>query len=287
MNKIAIIGANGQLGTDIFNTLKSDYEAIPLLHKDIEISEKTSVYTCLDEYQPHIVINTAAIIDLNKCELEPEKAFSVNSLGPRNLSFWCKENKSLLIQISTDYVFDGKKGSPYVENDCRNALNVYGISKLAGEYFVESILEQYIIIRTSGLYGLKPCRGKSSGNFVEMFLNLIKNKYKLDFNGHEICSPTFTEHVAKQMKILIDRVEIGVFHITNEGFCSWFEFAEEILKLTKSKTKLYKRSKQKSPSKINRPEYSVLENKRLTELKIKIMPHWKEALGEYLNKRSN
>jgi dTDP-4-dehydrorhamnose reductase len=285
MKKIAIIGATGQLGSDIYLCFKESYNVFPLFHEDIEITQLDSVDSCLNNIHPNIIINTAAYHDLNDCENYPEKAFLINSIGPQNLSIWCKANDCLLVHISTDYVFDGEKNKPYNEIDCPRPLNTYGITKLAGEFYISSILEKNIIIRTAGLYGKHPCRGKPSKNFVEMFLELIENKEIVEFGGEEICTPTFTENLAEQIKFLLETNEFGIFHATSEGACSWFEFGEEIINQTNSTTKLVKRTKSKSTSTIIRPKCSVLENKRLNTLGINIMPFWKEALGEYLTKR--
>ena len=285
MEKIAIIGANGQLGSDIYLSLKENYKIFPLFHKDIEITQLDSINSCLSKIHPDIIINTAAYHDLNTCEKHPKKAFLVNGIGSRNLSVWCKGNDCMLVHISTDYVFDGQKSKPYIENDRTRPLNTYGITKLAGELYISSILEKYIIIRATGLYGLHPCRGKSPKNFVEMFLELIENKKTVEFGGEEICTPTFTENIAEQIKIIIKTNEFGIFHATSEGFCSWFEFGEEIIKQMKSKTKLIKSEKKESASNIIRPKYTVLENRHLNGLGINRMLDWKVALSEYLSKR--
>ena len=285
MEKIAIIGANGQLGSDVYLSLKDNYKIFPLLHKDIEITQRDSSNSCLSKIHPDIIVNTAAFHDLNACEKYPEKAFLVNGIGPRNLSIWCKENDCILVHISTDYVFDGEKNKPYLENDCTRPLNTYGITKLVGEFYISSILERNIIIRTTGLYGTHVCRGKSSKNFVEKFLELIENKEIVEFGGQEICTPTFTENLAEQIKIIIKTNEFGIFHATSEGSCSWFEFGKEIIKQMKSKTKLIKRERKESASDIIRPKYTVLENKYLNDLGINKMLDWKVALSEYLKRR--
>jgi dTDP-4-dehydrorhamnose reductase len=285
--KIAIIGANGQLGSDIFLSLNDEYEVFALTHEDIEIIEEKSIDSCLNKIKPEILINTAAYNDLKKCEEDPEKAFLVNSIGSKNLSVWCRNKNCQLVHISTDYVFDGKKNKPYTENDQAFPLSTYGITKLSGEHYISSILNKYKIIRTGGLYGVHPCRGKSSKNFVEMFLDLIKNKDVLEFGGAEICTPTFTVNVANQIKSLIEKKIYGIFHITNVGSCSWFEFGEQIIREINSSTKLIKRKKEKEKNyeTILRPMYSVLENKKLNEHNLNLMPHWKEALKTYLNKK--
>jgi len=285
--KIALIGANGQLGSDIYPVLKEDHIVAPLTHKDIEITQPDSVHGCMGKINPDIIVNTAAFLDLNKCEENPEKAFLVNGIGPRNLSLWCKKNNCLLVHISTDYVFNGKKNQPYTEDDCPRPLNTYGLTKFAGELYISSILENFIIIRTAGLYGTHPCRGKSSNNFVEMFLKLIRDREVVEFGGKEVCSPTFTEDLARQLNLIIQTNKTGVFHVTSQGSCSWFEFGQEIIKKTNSRTRLIKRKTKNETTKVIRPMYTILENKRLNNLGINIMPHWKKALGVYLSKRSH
>jgi dTDP-4-dehydrorhamnose reductase len=285
IEKMAIIGVNGQLGSDIYLRLKENYNVIPLLHQDIEITQLDSIDLCFKKKHPDIIINTAALHDLTNCEKYPEKAYLVNGIGPRNLSIWCKANGCILVHISTDYVFDGQKNEPYIEEDCPWPLNTYGITKLTGEFYISSILENYIIIRTTGLYGTHPCRGKTSKNFVEMFLELIRNKETVEFGGEEISTPTFTENLAEQIQHIIEANDFGIFHATSEGFCSWFEFGEEIIKQTHSKTKLVKRKREKVTSNIIRPKFTVLENKRLKEVGINMLPDWKRALSEYLSKR--
>ncbi|MEA3255574.1 MAG: sugar nucleotide-binding protein, partial [Candidatus Altiarchaeota archaeon] len=143
---------------------------------------------------------------------------------------------------------------------------------------------KHIIIRTCGLYGTHPCRGKSSNNFVEMFLELIRDKGVVEFGGEEICTPTSTKNLAEQIKRIIETKDLGIFHATNEGFCSWFEFGEEIIKQTNPGTKLIKRERNKKQSGIIRPAYSVLENKHLNDLGINVMKDWRTSLRNYLNK---
>ncbi len=285
--KVVVIGANGQLGSDICSIFKKKHEIIELLQSDIEITEISSIENALAPYKGEIIINTAAYHDLKKCEENPSTAFAVNATGTRDLARWCLKNDSILIHVSTDYVFDGKKREPYVETDVAKPLNTYGISKLAGERYIEAILEKYVIIRVSGLYGINPCIGKPGKNFVEMFIDLIDGKDTQEFGGQEWLTPTSTKNIAEQLLLLIESGEYGIFHVTNEGKCSWFEFGEEIIKQIDSSTILIHRKEEPviDPLAIKRPKYSVLENKRLKDLGINIMPHWKSALKEYLQLR--
>lgn len=287
--RVVVIGANGQLGSDICSSFKKKYEVIELLQSDIEVTDNNSIKEVLEPYKGDLIINTAAYHDLKKCEENPALSFAVNAIACRDLSYWCLKHNSILIHVSTDYVFDGKKEQPYIESDEAKPINTYGISKLAGEHHIEAILNKYIIIRVSGLYGIHPCIGKPGKNFVEMFIDLIKNKETQDFGGLERLTPTYTKNIADQLIKIVESDEFGIFHVTNEGECSWFEFGEEIIRQIESPTILTHRREEteKDIYEIKRPLYSVLEKKRLNELSINFMPHWKDALKEYLKSRKN
>jgi dTDP-4-dehydrorhamnose reductase len=280
-DKVAIIGANGQLGTDLNAVLQNSYETIPLTHNNIEVSDKQSVNKILDEYSPDVVVNTAAIHDLEECEKRPEESSLVNGLGQRYLSEWCELNDSKPIYISTDYVFDGQQQKPYTEHDCAKPVNTYGLTKLMGEYFTSITSTSCNIIRTSGLYGTTPCRGKDSHNFVEMFIDLVKEKDRIKFGGSEVTSPTFTVNLANQIDKIIKSDIDGIFHAVSRGETSWFDFGKEIINQLDFCVTMEKRT---TPfeEEISRPQYSVLKNKRLQEHEIEEMKHWKENLSNYL-----
>jgi dTDP-4-dehydrorhamnose reductase len=283
--KIAVIGANGQLGTDLCRAFgASGEEVVALNHDDIEVSDRTSVADALSKAQAEVVVNTSAMHNVPQCEEEPEKTFHVNAIGARNLAQVCNELDALLVQISTDYVFDGKKGKPYVEGDRPLPLNVYGNSKLAGEHFIQSLSNNYFILRVSGLYGTHPCRAKGL-NFVELMLKLAKEREEVRVVDDEVLTPTFTEDIADQLvKLLHGTDRYGLYHATAEGSCSWYEFAREIFSISESSVALHKASPGEFPVKVRRPDYSVLENKALKELNLNRMPHWKEGLKKYFNR---
>lgn len=281
--KIAVIGANGQLGSDLVSALKGD-EIIPLTHSDVEVSDFNSVSEMFKKYKPQIVINTAAFHNVPECEKDDLKAFIINGLGPKFLSQNCVTHNCILLHISTDYVFDGKKSTPYLEDDSPNPLNVYGISKLTGEYYIKSMMEKYFIIRTSGLYGINKCRAKG-GNFVDNILNLSKQQKELKVVGDQFSTPTYTLDLANQINELIKTDSYGLFHITNQGFCSWYEFAKAVLEFLNIKANLTQINQNEFYSTVKRPRYSVLENGRLNSLGINRMRHWREALENYLQER--
>src|SRR5208282_197145 len=174
---IAVIGSNGQLGSDVVRVLVHQGEDVySLTHADIEVSSLESVADCLRSKRPEIVINTAAMHHVENCEQEPGKAYAVNAVGPRNLATVARDLGAVLMHVSTDYVFDGRKGSPYVEEDNPLPLNAYGITKLAGEHYVRATAPKHFVIRTSGLYGKSPCRAKGGLNFIELMLKLAKER---------------------------------------------------------------------------------------------------------------
>jgi len=281
--KVAVIGANGQLGTDVCKMfMEKGDEVVMLTHDHIDIADMGSVETVLGGILADAVVNTAAMHHVEKCETDPVSSYLVNGIGARNLSEVCNKTSSLLVHISTDYVFDGKKNAPYVETDIPMPLNVYGNTKLSGEYFVQSVCKQFYILRISGIYGKNPCRAKGL-NFVALMLKLAKERDEVRVVDDEIVSPTFTRDIAAQIhRMMHADAAYGLYHVTSEGACSWYAFAKEIFAISKSSVRLNKANPDEFPMKVNRPKYSVLENKFLKEQGLNVMPDWKEALASYL-----
>lgn len=285
--RILIIGANGQLGSDllkIFST--SSEEVIPLTHRDIEICDHKQTRRILTSYSPDVVINTAAYHRTDECEENIQKAFQVNTFAVRNLAIVCKDVGSILIHFSTDYVFGGDKRVPYVEEDLPNPLNVYGASKLVGEYFVRNIWAKHFIIRTSGLYGVAGSSGKG-GNFVELMLKLAKEQRPIKVVNDQTLSPTYTRELAAKVAELIRTEEYGLYHITNNGECSWYEFAKAIFELCGLSPELSPVTSKEFRAKALRPKYSVLDNLKLRKLNLDNMRHWRDALKEYLSEKGH
>ncbi|MGA9134953.1 MAG: dTDP-4-dehydrorhamnose reductase [Candidatus Sulfotelmatobacter sp.] len=284
--KIAVIGANGQLGMDAVNTFSSNGDEVTgLTHSDVELSNIDSVSTCLREMHPRVIVNTAAMHHVENCEREPEKAFEVNGLGARNLALVARDISATLIHVSTDYVFDGAKGNPYEETDAPNPLNVYGNTKLCGEYFVRSTVEKHFVLRTSAIYGRSPCRAKGGLNFIELMLKLARERGKVRVVDSEFVTPTSTAELARQMVKLSDSDAYGLYHATAEGSCSWHEFAREIFAMTGTKVNLEVAGPNEFPAKVPRPKYSVLENCGLKNQKINIFKPWQDGVREYLSSR--
>jgi dTDP-4-dehydrorhamnose reductase len=281
--KIAVIGANGQLGTDVIQAFAGNGDEIcALTHSDIEISSVDSVMRTLVALAPRLIVNTAAMHHVESCEREPERAFAINALGPRNLALAARELDATLMQVSTDYVFDGAQNSPYTEADAPMPLNVYGNTKLAGEYFVRSTTRNHFVIRTSGLYGKKLCRGKGGLNFVDLMLKLAQERTEVRVVDDETVSPTFTEQLAHQIIVLCQSDSYGLYHATSEGSCSWYEFAREIFAITNTRVNLRVASPNDFPAKVLRPRYSVLENRALKLRGLNTFKPWQDGLRQYL-----
>ena len=283
--KICIIGSNGQLGSDLYQTLK-EHDLIPLTHSDIEIAEEKACIDSLKYLRPDVIINTAAFHNVPLCEKEPQNALKTNFSGVMNLAKAAELLHAELIHYSTDYVFDGLKKEPYIETDLPNPLNLYGLSKLAGEHAIRIYCSRYKILRIGGIYGKVPCRAKNHTNFVTVMLKLGKEKKEIDVVSDEFLSPTNTMDIARQTVLLLKSPENGIFHVSNKGFCSWFEFAVEIFKLCHMQIKVNPVLSATRPSEIKRPSWSVMENRRLKELGIHVMRDWKEALSEHFKNSS-
>jgi len=286
--KVAVIGGNGQLGSDVVAAFAAAGDSVESLsHADIELAELESVSGVLRKLRPEVIVNTAAMHHVDKCEQDPARAYAVNGIGSRNLAHAANEVSALLVHVSTDYVFDGNKRTPYEETDPPLPLNVYGNTKLAGEYYVRSIAQRHQVLRTSGIYGKEPCRAKGGLNFVEMMLKLARERGRVRVVDDEFVSPTFTAEIAGQIVALSRSNLNGLFHGTAEGSCSWFEFAREIFALTGTKVVLEAAAPGEFPAKVPRPKYSVLENKALKSHGLNRFRPWQEGLRSYLDVRKS
>jgi dTDP-4-dehydrorhamnose reductase len=281
--RIAVIGADGQLGSDVLCAFaRHGDEVCPMTHSEIEITDIDSVSRTLRETKPDVVVNTAAMHHVEKCEEQPERAYAVNALGARNLALVTRDAGSVLMHVSTDYVFDGRQGTPYEEQDAPQPLNVYGNSKLAGEYFVRSATEKHFVLRTSALYGKSACRAKGGRNFIQLMLKLARERDEIRVVDSEVVSPTSTAELAQQLVALSRCDCYGLYHATAEGSCSWFEFARAIFSLTNTADKLKVAGPNEFPAKVPRPKYSVLENKALKSHGLNRFGSWQDGLRAYL-----
>ncbi|OGN96591.1 MAG: dTDP-4-dehydrorhamnose reductase [Chloroflexi bacterium RBG_13_51_36] len=286
--KIAVTGANGQLGTDLCRALH-DFDVIPLTHADVEITSVVSVREVMMKHKPAVIINTAAFVRVDDCEDEQDKAFSVNCLGARNVAVVAQELGAKLVHISTDYVFGGEtepRTTPYTEFDTPVPLSVYGRSKLAGENLARHFCLRHFIVRASALFGVAGSSGKG-GNFIETMLRLVEERDELRVVNDQVFSPTYTADLARKIAQLMTGDYYGIFHVTNSGACSWYEFTVQIFKLTGITTPIVPITSDQYPQKARRPSYSVLDNSHLRLLGMDDMRPWQEALEDYLAARGH
>lgn len=285
--KIIVIGADGQLGSDIVSACRAEgHEVVPLTIAQADITDDSQVQRALAISGADVVVNTAAMHQVEKCEADPARAFAVNALGARRLALAANALNARLVHISTDYVFDGAKAAPYLESDCPLPLNAYGNSKLAGELFVRSLAEKHYVLRVSGLYGQNPCLEKGGLNFVDLMLKLSRERKEVRVVDDEVLTPTSTREVARQLLLMLKAgAADGLYHATAEGACSWHEFAGEIFRLSHSSVLLSKAAPGEFPAKVPRPKYSVLENANLKTAGLNGMAHWRDALAVYLREK--
>ena len=302
--KVLITGASGQLGSALCSMLAHDFQVIPATRVEFDITDLTTTRAFIRKTAPRVVVHPAAYTDVDGCETNKEKAFLVNAIGARNVAIATREIEAKLVFISTDYVFDGRKESPYLEYDPPNPLSIYGWSKLLGERLVMQHNPRSFILRISWLYGPQ---GK---NFVETMLSLARTKDELCIVNDQHGTPTFVEDVARQVQTLIQTDSYGLYHATSQGSCTWYEFALEIFKYAGYKAEVDLNGSvhlvpkiqdlgfntpplrpitvrpvttAQFPRPAKRPKNSVLENFMLKIQGLDVMPHWKESLRKFLN----
>jgi dTDP-4-dehydrorhamnose reductase len=278
--KIAVIGADGQLGSDLVKVLAGD-EVLPLYYPEFDITRPEKVRSVLLAIRPDTVINTAAFHRVDECEDDPETSFRVNAIAVRDLARLAGEAGFSLVHFSTDYVFDGRKRAPYIESDPPNPLNVYAVSKLAGEFFVRALTERHFLVRTCGLFGQASCLEKGY-NFVDRMIALAEEGKPLRVVDDQWVTPTSTAELAERISVLIRTDHYGLYHLTSEGQCTWFQFAQEVFSLLGRSPRLEPVSSGAFAAKARRPLYSVLENKRAKETGLRDLSPWNEALKAYL-----
>jgi dTDP-4-dehydrorhamnose reductase len=277
--KIAVIGSTGQLGTDLLKVLGAEHEVYGLTHSDIEVSN-IKTFKALKEHQPDVIINTAAFHKTDQCEEESLKTFSVNALGARNIALISKEIGAIDVYISTDYVFDGLNKRPYTEKDVPAPINTYGISKLAAEHFTKQNPKHYIL-RIASVFGAAGASGKG-GNFVETMINKAKKGDPITVINDMWMSPTYTKHAAFILKSILEKqLQFGIYHATNKGYCSWYQFAEQIFRYAGLNPDLKPIKTAELNVKAKRPRFSALESTKLPKYGIAV-PTWQQALQEYL-----
>ncbi|ADL51858.1 dTDP-4-dehydrorhamnose reductase [Clostridium cellulovorans] len=274
--RILITGANGQLGRELTKQYRNENVELILTDVDnLDITKVDEVFNIMIEKRPDVVINCAAHTAVDKCEEDVENAYRINTIGPKNLAAAAFAIGAEIVQVSTDYVFDGEGNAPLTEFDRTNPQTVYGETKLQGEELVKSLNPRHYVVRTAWLYG-------DGNNFVKTMIKLGESGNEVKVVSDQVGSPTSTVDLANVIRDLIKNKNYGTFHATCKGMCSWFDFAQEIFRLKNMDVKLVPCTTEEFPRPAKRPKYSVLRNYSLELTTGDITRDWKESLKEYL-----
>jgi dTDP-4-dehydrorhamnose reductase len=275
--KILVTGVKGQLGFDVVKVLKArNIECLGADIDDFDITDSGETSAFITEYQPDAVIHCSAYTAVDKAEDNLELCQAVNGQGPRNIATACKEIDAKMLYISTDYVFPGTGDREYEVNDPAGPLGAYGQTKLEGELAVKGLLTKYFIVRISWVFG------KNGNNFVKTMLRLGNEKDEINVVCDQIGSPTYTADLAILLCNMVVTEKYGVYHATNEGFCSWAEFAQEIFKQARYSSKAKFIPTSEYPSRARRPMNSRMSKRSLDEAGFDRLPAWQDALKRYL-----
>ncbi len=276
---IVVLGAHGQLGRDLCGRLPAE-DVLPCGRAELDLTQPEALTQQLTAWRPTLVFNCAAYNLVDRAESEPQAAFAVNAWGVRTLAQVCRDVEAVLVHFSTDYVYglDGFRDQPYVESDAPGPLSVYGLSKLCGEYFVRALCPKHFVIRTSGLYGRHGAGGKG-GNFVNTMLKLARQRKPLRVVEDQFLTPTFTADLAEAALRLIEAAPFGLYHLTQQGQCSWHAFAAKIFELAGVAADLQPCTTAERNDPARRPEYCVLTTEHGAVPRLR---PWEEALADYL-----
>jgi dTDP-4-dehydrorhamnose reductase len=279
--KVAVIGPRGQLGSALCEAFRRRaVDCVELDHGQVEVTDPQSVLVALRDARPAAVVNTAAFHKVDACEEDPKRAFEVNALGALHVARACREAGARCVYVSTDYVFDGAKAEPYLEQDLPNPLNVYGASKLAGEHLVVQTCPDALVVRVASLFGGLGSRGKGT-NFVLTVLERARRGEALRVVDDVRMSPTYAEDAAAAIVELVARGASGVFHVVNKGACSWYELAMRVLELAGLRVPVHPVPQEAYPARARRPRNSALSTAKLEARGLRLPP-WEEAVQRYL-----
>lgn len=280
MNNILVTGSTGQLGSDVVKELlKRGYSTLSPNRSEFNLCSEDSIRNYILNSNCEAIVHCAAYTQVDKAEDEKDLCIKINATATKHIVKCAKILDIPMIYISTDYVFDGTKDGKYTENDETNPINIYGESKLAGEKYVQEILDKYYIVRTSWVFNIN---GK---NFIETMLRLSKANNQLSIVNDQIGSPTYTKDLSRLLVDMIETNKYGLYHATNEGYCSWYEFADTIFKLANINIDIKAINSNEYASRAKRPLNSKLSKDKLIEYGFKPLPHWEDALKDYLIRR--
>jgi dTDP-4-dehydrorhamnose reductase len=284
LDKVVIVGASGQLGTDLVTAL-APYRPIAANRMMYDLGDHDAMRSLVERYAPTLVINTAAYHNVEQCEIHPDRALAINATAVDALASACALAGVAFAQVSTDYVFDGRAGRPYVEEDAVNPISAYGVSKAAGEQLVRRHGERHFIVRTSGLYGRAGSSTKGY-TFVERVLGQAERGEPINVVNDMTFSPSYTSDVATTMRAVFERERFGTYHISNAGACTWFDFAAEAFRLAGLAPANFSAVSYRSFDRyIGRPAFSALELGALRREGIALPRDWKAGLADYIGQR--
>lgn len=275
--KVLVTGVKGQLGYDVVKELeKRGYQPIGVDRDEMDLMDNTAIRTFIMELKPEAIIHCAAYTAVDKAEEEVEVCYQINAESVKVIAECAKELDIKLIYISTDYVFDGTKEGEYTETDTPNPINVYGASKLKGEQYVQELLEKYYIVRISWVFGV------NGNNFIKTMRRLGEQLEELNVIDDQVGSPTYTADLAPLLVDMMETEKYGIYHASNEGFCSWYEFAEEIFQQSGIDVKVNPITTDQYPTKAKRPMNSKMSKKKLQNKGFNLLSSWEMALKDYL-----
>jgi dTDP-4-dehydrorhamnose reductase len=283
---VVVLGNAGQLGVELVGQLTSRGWQVTGWDKgELDITDPVRVARALADVNPDVVINAAAYNQVDVAEREPLSAFEVNALAVRSIAVACRQTDARLVHFSTDYVFDGRAGRPYTEQDSTHPLGAYAVSKLAGELYAQAYVDQPLIVRTSGVFGPGGLH-TARGNFVELMLRLAASGQPIRVVADHVASPTYAPALADRTICLLERGESGTFNIGGGTAVSWFEYAKLIFEVAGLHPELRPTSEREYRTEARRPKFSALSNARLESLGIAPMPPLREALEDYFRARA-
>jgi dTDP-4-dehydrorhamnose reductase len=269
--KVLLTGSNGQLGRELASILpERGHEVVALDRQSLDVADPEAVERAVEEYSPEVVINAAAYTNVDACEKETDLAYSVNALGPRNLAQACEQKGCELLHVSTNYVFDGEGERPYEPFDPPNPVSAYGRTKLAGEEYVMRLTNRWYVVRSAAVYG-------QGHNFVRTMLRVAGERDSLKVKDDEFIAPTYARDLAEGIVSIIESGHYGLYHLTNAGSCSWYEFTREIFRLAGVETEVVPIPGSDYPLPAARPANGILSSLGSPGLR-----HWSEALVDYL-----
>ena len=283
--RAAVFGAAGQLGVELVRELKArGCDVLAWRRSQVDITDRAAVENALTHFDAQVVFNAAAYNQVDVAEKEPQAAFLVNALAVRNLALACRQIDAQLVHFSTDYVFDGRAGKPYVEEDPTHPLGAYAVSKLGGELYAQAYLDRALIVRTSGVFGPGGL-ATARGNFVELMLRMAGSANPIRVVEDHVASPAFAPWLASRTIDLVDGGQAGVFHVGGGEAISWFAFAKLIFEAAGLKPSLHATNEREYRTPAQRPKYSALSNGKMERAGLQAMPPLREALAEYFAQR--